>query len=146
MKKTVALFMILILVAAFAFTACENKETDVPDEESGLWKDAVYKEDQTFGVGKKTFTFEVEAEGKQVVFTINTNLEYLGEALIKHKLVEGEEGPYGLYIKKVNGIKADYDENGAYWGFYQDGEYMTSGADTTKIEDGAKYKVVYEKQ
>lgn len=145
MKRFAALFLIIILAMTFVFCSCENKKEEVA-EEKGVWKNALYKEDQTLGVGKTTFTFEVEAEGKSVVFTINTNLEYLGEALVKNKLVEGENGPYGLYIKKVNGIKADYDEDGAYWGFYQDGEYMTSGADTTKIENGAHYKVVYEKE
>ena len=145
MKRLTVFFLVLVLAMTFVFCACGNKKSEEAVENS-VWESALYKEDQTIGVGKTTFTFEVEAEGKSVVFSVNTNLEYLGEALVKNKLVEGENGPYGLYIKKVNGIKADFDEDGAYWGFYQDGEYMTSGADTTKIENGAHYKVVYEKQ
>ncbi|MBQ2967131.1 MAG: DUF4430 domain-containing protein [Clostridia bacterium] len=134
---SVALCVLLMLT----LLACTDK-----GEEASVWEDATYTEDQSFGKGNKKFELEVEAEGKSVVFTIKTNAEFLGEALAEHKLVDGDDGPYGLYIKKVNGILADYDKNGAYWGFYQDGEYMTTGADETLIQSGAKYKVVYEKQ
>ena len=64
---------------------------------------------------------------------------------MEHKLIEGDEGPYGLYIKKVNGITADYDVDKSYWGFYINGEYATTGVDTTKITEGATYKLEYTK-
>ena len=142
MKKMMnVMSLVLLFVFVLSLVACQNETTTV-----SVWEEATYTEDMTIGEGKKVFDFVVEAEDKSVVFTIKTDAEFLGEALQEHKLVSGEEGPYGLYIKCVNGILADYDKNGAYWGFYQDGEYMNVGADETVIQSGAEYKVVYEKQ
>ena len=142
MKKMMKVMsLVLLFVFVLSLIACQNETTTV-----SVWEEATYTEDMTIGEGKKVFDFVVEAEDKSVVFTIKTDAEFLGEALQEHKLVSGEEGPYGLYIKSVNGILADYDKNGAYWGFYQDGEYMNVGADETVIQSGAEYKVVYEKQ
>lgn len=142
MKKMMKVMsLVLLFVFVLSLVACQNETTTV-----SVWEEATYTEDVTIGEGKKVFDFVVEAEDKSVVFTIKTDAEFLGEALQEHKLVSGEEGPYGLYIKYVNGILADYDKNGAYWGFYQDGEYMNVGADETVIQSGAEYKVVYEKQ
>ena len=42
-------------------------------------------------------------------------------------------------MKTVNGITLDYDKDGKYWAFYVDGEYATSGVDSTPITDGASY-------
>ena len=47
--------------------------------------------------------------------------------------------PGGLYIKTVNGVTLDYDADGAYWAFYINGEYASTGVDATNIEAGATY-------
>lgn len=94
--------------------------------------------------GEKTFTFQVrDLEGTIVGnFKITTERAMVGEALLDEGLIEGEEGPYGLYVKTVNGITADYDVDGTYWAFFIGGidrEYAMTGVDTTPIEDGAVY-------
>ena len=66
----------------------------------------------------------------------------LGDALSEHDLLEGEEGEFGLYVKKVNGILADYDIDKTYWGLYKNGEYLMTGVDTTEIADGEHYELV----
>ena len=85
------------------------------------------------------------AVGNQITLTIHTDKEILGDALLDHKLIEGEDGDYGMYIKKVNGIQADYDKDGAYWAFSQNGEYMMTGVDGTSIAGGETYELVYTK-
>ena len=60
-------------------------------------------------------------------------------------VLEGEEGPYGLYIKAVNGIPLDYDKDGAYWGFYVDDAYATAGVDETTIVETSVYRLQAEK-
>ena len=110
-----------------------------------LWKDALYTEDTELGEGAKTVKIEVKAGEKSVVFTVKTDEAVLGDALIAHGLIDGEEGQYGLYIKKVNGITADYDVDGHYWGFYKNGEYMMTGVDMTEFSDGENYELVYSK-
>ena len=54
-------------------------------------------------------------------------------------LISGEEGEYGLYVKTVNGVTADFDADGVYWAFYINDEYAQTSVDMTKIEDGASY-------
>ena len=99
----------------------------------------------TFGKGEKTVTVVVKAEDESVTFTVNTDKDTLGDALLEHDLIDGEEGQFGLYIKVVNGITADYDVDKSYWGFYPNGEYMMTGVDGTTIEGGETFELVYEK-
>ena len=77
--------------------------------------------------------------------TIHSSKDNLRDALEEHKLIEGEDGTYGLYVKKVNGITADYDVNQCYWGFYKNDESMNTGVDSVKIADEDRYKIVYTK-
>ena len=57
--------------------------------------------------------------------------------------VEGTEGDYGLYIDTVNGLTADYAEDGAYWSIYVNGEYGSYSADQQPVADGDVYGLVY---
>ena len=92
------------------------------------------------GKGATVFTFTVtDLEGKETSFEIHTDKKTVGEALMEHKLIEGEDGPYGLYVKTVNGVTVDYDKEGKYWAFYINGEYGMTGVDVTEIETGATY-------
>ena len=45
-------------------------------------------------------------------------------------------------VDTVNGIKYDYNADGAYWAFYVNGEYAMSGVDTTEIDETAVYSFV----
>ena len=102
--------------------------------------------DETTVATEKTFTFVVTDEnGVETSFTVTTFQNIVGDALLEEGLIEGEEGPYGLYVKKVNGILADYEQTNTYWAFYVDGKYALSGVDTTQITDGAVYGFKVEK-
>lgn len=133
-------FTAILFVALFVFAcvSCGQEQTD-------LWKDAKYKENTSLGQGNITFNLEVCAEDKTVLFTVSTNEQILGNALLSLGLIEGEDGPYGLYIKKVNGILADHDVDQTYWAFYINGEYAMAGVDGTEIVNGATYKLCREK-
>lgn len=130
------LTVVLCVMMLACMTACTK------EEEKGIWADAKYTEDTELGKGSKTVKVVVEAEEKKITFTIHTDETILGEALMAHELVEGEDGDFGLYIKKVNGMLADYDVDQTYWGFYQNGEYMMAGVDTTEFADGDQYELV----
>ena len=54
-------------------------------------------------------------------------------------MIEGDESEYGLYVKTVNGITADYDADGVYWAFYINDEYAQTGVDSTPITEGDRY-------
>ena len=106
-----------------------------------IWNDATHKEDKTFGDGEKTFTLKVVADGHTVTFTVKTNVEFVGTALLANGLITGEEGPYGLYVKAVNGMIADYDIDQTYWAISKGGEYLMTGVATTPVENGATYEL-----
>lgn len=98
------------------------------------------------GTGEKSFTFEVHTEdGSVKTITVNTDKSTVGEALLEYAIIDGEQGDYGLYVKSVNGIVADYETNGAYWAFYINGNYASSGVDLTEINENDIYSFRYEK-
>lgn len=111
----------------------------------GLWTEAKYSEDTELGKGAVTVKIKVVAEDKSVTFTVHTDKDTLGAALLETELVQGDESEYGLFIKFVNGIEADYDKDKAYWAISKNGEYLMTGADSTAIADGENYELTYTK-
>ena len=136
MKKTIRI-LISILCIALLFAGCNKGPVYVDGT-------AKYTEDVTLGEGSKTITVTVkDHEGKAVVFTIKTNAKTVGDALLENDLIAGDEGAYGLYVKVVNGLRADYDKDHAYWGFNVNGETSLTGVDMTDLTDGGVYELVY---
>ena len=94
--------------------------------------------------GEKRITVEVVHKDESTEeFTYQTDAEYLGEVLFSEGLLQGEEGPYGLYITAVDGEEAIYEVDQSYWAFYQGEEYATQGVDLTPIADGDEFTFVY---
>ena len=157
----ITLALVLALMLSLCMLSCNNGQTpaeqpdspstdttnDGPNEvtKTGVWENAKYFTDTELGEGAKTVIVTVKAEGQSVTFTIKTDRNTVGDALIDNALVEGDESTYGLYIKKVNGILADYNIDGSYWAFYINGKYAISGVDTTEITEGAVYSLEYTK-
>ena len=143
MKKTAKLLSALLLAFLMLLSpaACGGQKAD----KEGLWQNATYTEDKTFGTGSKTVQVEVKVNDRSVTFTLKTDKEMLGDALLEHDLIAGDEGEFGLYVKKVNGITADYDVDQSYWSLCQNGEMLMTGVDGTAITDGAHYELVYAK-
>lgn len=154
MKKKSLTVLCCLLLALVIFVACEEKRSgegewkeasgsaELPAE--GKWAEASYRENKSFGEGKKTVDVKVVAEGMAVTFTIRSDETYLGDALLEHKLIEGDMSEFGIYIKKVNGILADYDIDKTYWGFYKNGEMMMTGVSSAEFADGEQYELVLE--
>ena len=133
--------MVLIVMTALAMTGCsgntgksavEKTAESVPEESA----QAV----TALGEGSMVFDFSVvDADGKETWFEIHTDETTVGAALLDVGLIKGEDGPYGLYVKVVNGISADYDKDKVYWAFYVNDEYGTTGVDQTEIKEGELY-------
>ena len=141
MKKIMSLVSVamLLLVCLMGLTACGQEPNE--NQEFDLWKNAKYVSDVELGEGAKILTVQVKADNRQITFTIHTDKTTVGAALQEHDLLEGEDSQYGLFVKKVNGIVADYDVDQYYWAFYINGEYGVSGVDTTNIEEGVTYRL-----
>jgi len=141
----------IVLIAAMAlFTiGCGKTESKVtvtapPLDESKTEEtaDGVIKR----GEGSKSFELTVvDGDGNETKFLIFTDKVTVGEALFENSLLEGEESQYGLFVKKVNGITADYDADKTYWAFYINGEYAMTGVDKTDITEGDLYMLKVEK-
>ena len=140
MKKFL-LFLMLTAVMCIGLVGCAKNVAEV-----SLWENAMYNSDTELGNGAKSIQVEVQTEEKNITFTIHTDKETVGAALIEHNLIAGENGAYGLYVKVVNGIEADYDKNQCFWSFCKNGEGLMTGVDNEKTEDGAHYELVYTKQ
>ena len=100
--------------------------------------------------GSKAITIEVvDSKGESEKYELKTDAEFLVEAMEEAKqkglTYEGEEGQYGLSISTVNGERADYTLDGAYWGFYVNDEYCNYGVSEQPVEDGDAFEIVYTK-
>lgn len=144
MKKMLSLLLCTVLIAAMALFAqgCSAQE----EPQSAAQAYTAPENGSALGEGAKKFGLTiVDKAGNETQYEIHTDAETVGEALLALDLIEGEEGPYGLYIKSILGIRADYDLDGVYWAFYENGAYATTGADQTAIVDGAQYLFKVEK-
>ena len=126
------------LVMALALVGCGQKDNGVVN--------GVAKDGATIGEGAKSFTMEVvDKDGGKVTFTVKTDADTVGKALLDQGVIAGENSSYGLYVKTVNGETADYDADGTYWGLYINGEYAMTGVDATTLEAGTTYAFRVEK-
>ena len=125
-KKILAVALVAVLVAALAlvYVAFGEKTVD----------------------GMKHVTIEVVmADETSTVYEVDTDGNYLIDAMntAENLTFEGEEGMYGLSISTVNGVRADYTLDGAYWAFYVGEEYCNYGVSEQTIEDGDNFSIVY---
>ena len=81
----------------------------------------------------------IHGNGGSTVFDVASDKSTVGEALSSIGLISGEQGDYGLYVKTVNGITADYDKDGTYWAFSVNGELSQKGVDQTYVKNGDIY-------
>ena len=159
MKKFLAI--ILALVMALSLVACGSTPAQQPDSSNDANAEVtdgvnigntdanvdapVVTDGAVLGEGAHSFVLEItDAEGKTITATINTDEETVGAALLKLNIVQGEDSEYGLYVKTVNGVTADYEKDQTYWSFYIDGEYAQTGVDMTAVNDGSTYKLAVE--
>jgi len=133
-KNLNRLLTLLLCAALFLtlLTACAKPAADAGP--------SVCKDGDVLGSGKTAFTLLiVDKDGTETAVEIHTDETTVGAALLAHDLISGETSEYGLYVKTVNGITADYDTDKTYWGFYIDGEYAMTGVDATEIVAGTTY-------
>ena len=89
----------------------------------------------------------VSKDGEKTEYQIDTDAEYLQQAMDEAKeeglTYSGTEGEFGLMVDTVNGEKAVYEEDGAYWGFTVNGEYCNYGIAEQPVADGDEFEIIY---
>lgn len=140
-KKSLSLVICTVLIATVSLfiTSCNNNKTNSNTEKTETSNVSI-PESNVLGEGETKFVLTVsDKEGNEEQFEIHTNKTTVGEALLDLGFISGDSDQFGLYVKTVNGITADYDKDGVYWAFYINGEYATSGVDATNITEGETY-------
>ena len=146
-SKLLSFILCIALIAAIALTAM-GCQTDKDKGDGTATTEGVTTAGQAetpagptvLGEGATVFYFNVvDKDGAETKFEIHTDKTVVGEALMELGLIEGDMGDYGLYVKKVNGITADYETDGTYWAFYIGDDYGMTGVDMTDIQAGATY-------
>ena len=153
------LLAVLLAAAALCMTGCNKQEQETPapgtEAASGAQTTAapettgakpVTETRTSMGEGQKAFDFDgTFSNGETACFTIHTDAETVGEALLEQKLIAGDESEWGLYVKTVCDETLDYDADGMYWAFYVNGEYAQTGVSQTSIAEGESYAFKAEK-
>jgi len=156
-RKTTIIALLLSVVLLLAATAC-GSASDTPTQpteqtaaqpaeqptEAAATTENSLAAAQNIGDGSTIFRFEAfDGEGTVHVWNVHTNETTVGAALIDVGLIEGDESEFGMMVIYVNGIRADFNEDGAWWAFYIDDEMAMAGVDATDIEEGTVYKFIY---
>lgn len=87
----------------------------------------------------------VDSDKKVTTYELKTDAKYLKEAMDEAEglTYSGTEGDFGMMIDTVNGVRADYTLDGAYWSFLINDEYCNYGISEQPIEDGDVCSIVY---
>lgn len=94
------------------------------------------------GTGAVSFNLTVtDLDGTKKEFIVKTDKENVADALVEVGLVSGENSEYGLYIKVVNGITADYSVDGSYWSLLVNGEMSMVGASSVSVTEGLRVEL-----
>lgn len=125
-------------------SVASSNEASAPEEpDAGLWSGATYTADTEIGAGAHSVLITVTIDGKSVVITVKSDKDNLAEMLVDAGLVEGDESEYGLYIKRVNGVLADYSVDQSYWSLLQNGTPTAVGVSSITVNDGDAYELMY---
>ena len=139
-RRWLALVVATVLLAAMVLGATSCGKAEGGEETTTAATAVEAPESNVVGEGQMTFTFEVKhLDGSAKTFTVKTDAKTVGEALVGVGLISGEDGPYGLYVKTVDGEMLDYDTHKKYWAFYENGVQAMTGVDKTDVVNGAVY-------
>lgn len=127
MKKNTKIIIALVVLAALIIGAALLYNAFAPAAQVGA---------------KHVEIAVIHADGSSKDFSLDTDAETLRAALDELGIVEGDESEYGLYVTAVDGESADAAAQ-EWWCFTKGGEMLTTGVDSTMIQDGEHYEVTF---
>ena len=98
--------------------------------------------------GSKNVTLSVVSEnGDSTAYETKTDALVLQELMDELKdegfTYGGADSEYGLMVDTINGVRADYTLDGAYWSFYVNDSYCNYGISEQPVNDGDAFSIVY---
>ena len=157
-KTTTLLIVVLLATALCTAAACSSANSPPEQSQEQITETPELPQEQTattgeqsnnsaaqdIGQGTTVFLFEMtDGDGNKISWNVHTETETVGDALVEVGLIEGTESSFGLMVEYVNGVRADFAEDNAWWAFYIDGEMAMAGVDSTDIEEGVIYAFVF---
>ena len=134
-KKILGILAIVIVIAALLGVYYAFREQPA-NPNAGPSADGVTER------AEKSVTIEVVDENKtSTLYTLSTHAEYL-EGVMKQAeglVFETNDG----MVMVVNGKRADYVLDGAYWAFFVNGEYCNYGISDQPVNDGDAFRIEY---
>ena len=131
-RLSVIILIALLIMVSIVGTSCKSNK-------------------QAEETGKYGIVIEVkDSKGETTSYEMKTDAEFLLQAMDELAAKDngfsysGEDSEYGLMVMYVNEERASFEEDGAYWALYVNGEYGMNGADTQPIADGDTYTWTYE--
>lgn len=133
MKKrnlTVCLMAVMLMVISVFTVGCG----DVENGSSAL--------NGTVAELKAITVTVVLADESEKVYNIETDAEFLGEAMFEKGLITESEYKSGFYTE-INGVKADYSVDKSWWCITKGGEMTTVGMNEQPIAEGDSFEITY---
>lgn len=140
---------VLLLVGAITslwlvYDSNKPQSTQPAVSEAGLDTDKSVPSSEDAQEFSKIVTINVmDNEGNITKYTVNTNQQYL-EGVMKEADGLSFETNNGM-VMTVNGIRADYVLDGAYWAFYIGSDYCNYGIADQPVADGDVFTIEYTK-
>ncbi|MBP3600166.1 MAG: DUF4430 domain-containing protein [Clostridia bacterium] len=115
--------LVAVLVAVFGVVLIKN----LPETQKGD-KDILV-----------TVVYEDKSEKE---FEISTDAEFLADALLEEKLIKEDEYKSGFYTY-IDGVRADYNKDGAWWCVTKGGEMTNAGMNELPVADGDEFEITH---
>ncbi len=142
MKKGLIIILSLVLaglICLFGILYFKDRNPSENDKPSSSQSDKGNEKEQD---DKLEITVSVALEDDtREVFEISTTAKTLADALLEEKLITKDEYESGFYTL-LNGIRADYSQDGYWWCFKVNGEDAMVSANEIILKDGDSFEIV----
>lgn len=134
-KKIICLLAIIVAVAAllgvyYAFREKPENPNAGPDSGEALSFD-----------GKNVVIEVINSKGDVAEYALTTHAEYLQGVMDEAENLSYETNDGMVMI--INGERADYVQDGAYWAFFVNDEYCNYGIADQPVNDGDIFRIEY---
>ncbi len=126
-KRLLTVFLAVLFIVLAVFTAGCNK---ADDSSSATLKT------------KEISVTIVFQDKREKVIDIETEAEYLADALFEKGLIKEDEYKSGFYTY-IDGVRADYNEDKAWWCVTKGGEMTNKGMNDLPIADGDRFEITH---
>jgi hypothetical protein len=132
-KRIVALFVAVVMLVSLCCGCGKAATSSEPSSGTNV--------SEQVQLNKITVTIKFK-DGEEKKLELETDKKFLGEVLFEQKLVNEEEYKTGFY-SYIDGVRADYNEDKAWWCVYENGESAMVGINEIVVDNGDEFQIVH---